>query len=178
MLTFSITQNEGPPARLRELQLPSMQSHILRTTSITVYNLFHGNLNLQLEEFFDEPAVNHLRGHQFEVRQPRFQLARWQAAFAVRVVGPWNRLPASVAETPSLNVFKERLNNCWATIFTDLTLSLVNLLSTVHGFGTQVLFPRPVNSDSDCLRLADRLNVTVLVEIQLLGWKKSNEKNA
>ncbi len=108
------------PARLRELQLPSMQSHILRTTSITAYNLFHGDLGLPLDEVFDAPAVNHLRGHQFKVQQPRFQLARRQAAFAVRVVGPWNRLPPSVAEAPSLNAFKERLENCWVTIFPDL----------------------------------------------------------
>ncbi len=103
-------------ARLRELQLPSMQSHILRSTLITAYNFFHGNL----KEFFDAPAVNHLRGHHFKVRQPRLQLARRQAAFAVRVVGPWNRLPPSVAEAPSLNAFKERLDSCWATIFPDL----------------------------------------------------------
>ncbi len=62
------------PARLRELQLPFMQSHILRTTLITAYNLFHSNLILPLEEFFDAPAMNHLRRHQFKVQQPRSQL--------------------------------------------------------------------------------------------------------
>ncbi len=108
------------PARLRELQLPSMQSRILRSTLITAYNFFHGNLNLPVEEVFDAPAVNHLRGHQFKIRQPRFQLARQQAAFAVRVVGPWNRLPPSVAEAPSLTAFKKRLGSCWATIVPDL----------------------------------------------------------
>ncbi len=76
------------PALLRELQLSSMQSHFLRTTLLTAYNLFHGNLNLPLEEFFDSPAVNHLRGQQFKVRQTRFQLAQRQAASAVQVVGP------------------------------------------------------------------------------------------
>ncbi len=108
------------PARLRELQHPSMQSHILWTTLITAYKLFYDNLNLPPEEYFDAPAVIHLRGHQFKVRQPRCQLARRQAAFAVRVVGLWNRLPPSVAEAPSLNAFKGRLDNCWATIFPDL----------------------------------------------------------
>ncbi len=96
-----------------------MQSRILRATLITAYNIFHGNLNLPLEEFFDVPAVSYLRGHQFKVRKPRFQLVRRQAAFAVRVVGPWNRLPPSVVEAPSLNVFKERLDSFWATIFPD-----------------------------------------------------------
>ncbi len=105
------------PAQLQELQLPSMQSHILRTASITAYKLFHGSMNLPQEEFSDAPAVNHLRGHLFKVRQPWFQLARRQAAFTVRVVGPLKRLPPSVAEAPSLNAFNEWLDNCWATIF-------------------------------------------------------------
>ncbi len=56
------------PARLRELRLRYIQSHILRKTLITAYNLFHGNPNLPLEEFFDAPAAYHLRGHQFKAR--------------------------------------------------------------------------------------------------------------
>ncbi len=51
-------------------------------------NLFHGNMNLPLDDFFDAPAVNHLRRHQLKVGQPWFQLVRRQAAFAFRVVGP------------------------------------------------------------------------------------------
>ncbi len=137
------------PARLRELRLPSMQSHILRTTLITAYKLFHGNMNLLPEEFFEAPAVNHLRGHLFKIRQPRFQLARRQAAFAVRVVGPRNRLPHSVAEAPSLNVFKEGLDSCWVTIFPDLSYSPGNLFMVEHGFGTKMVFSRPVNFNSD-----------------------------
>ncbi len=124
------------PARLQELRLTSMQSHILRATLITAYNLFHGNLDLPLEEFFEAPAVNHLRGNPFKVRQPQFQLARRQAAFAVRVIGPWNGLPPSVAEVSSLNAFKERLDDCWEAIFPEQTKFLVDLFLTVHGFGT------------------------------------------
>ncbi len=30
-------------------------------------------------------------------------------------------LPPSITEAPSLNAFKERLDNYWATIFPDLT---------------------------------------------------------
>ncbi len=123
----------------------NLQSHILRSTLITAYNFFHGNLNLPLEECFDAPAVNHLRRHQFKVRQPRFQLGRRQAAFAVRVVGTWNRLPPSVAKAPSLSAFKERLDSYWATIFPDLALSPANLIITLHVFGTQVLFSRPAH---------------------------------
>ncbi len=99
------------PALQREIQHPSMQHHILRATLIMADTLFHGNLNLPLEEFVDAPAVIHLRWHQCKVGQLRFQIARRQAAFAVRVIGPWNRLPPSVAESPSPNALKERLDN-------------------------------------------------------------------
>ncbi len=58
------------PERLRELQLPSMRSHILRTALITAYNLFHEHLKLPLEVVFDAPPVNHLREQQFKVQQP------------------------------------------------------------------------------------------------------------
>ncbi len=71
---------EEPPGiavffAIAELQFLSMQLRILRSTLITDYNLFHGNLILPLGGFFAAPAVNNLRGHQFNVRQPRFQLA-------------------------------------------------------------------------------------------------------
>ncbi len=97
-----------------------MQGHILRAALITAYNLFHGTLNLHMEEICVAQAVNQLHGYQFKVRQPRFQIARREAAFTVRVVEPWNRLPPSVTDAPSLNAFKERLDNCWATSFPDL----------------------------------------------------------
>ncbi len=76
------------PERLHELKLPSMERHFFRATLITVYKLFHGYLNLPVEEFFEPPAAGNLRGHNFRVRQPRFYLARRKAAFAVRSARP------------------------------------------------------------------------------------------
>ncbi len=90
-------------------------------TLITGYNLFQGNLNLPLEEIFNVLAFKHICGHQFNVMKPQFQLARWQVAFEIRVVGLWNRLPPSVAEAPSLHAFKERLDSCRATIYPILS---------------------------------------------------------
>ncbi len=80
------------PDRLHELQISSMERHLLRITLITVYKLFHGYLNLSAEGFFERPSASNLRGHNFKVRQPRFHLARLKAAFAVCSAGPWNRL--------------------------------------------------------------------------------------
>ncbi len=87
---------------------------------ITVYKLSHGYLNLSAEEFFEPPAAGNLRGHNFEVRQPRFHLARRKAAFAVRSDGPWNRLPQNIAEAPTVSSFKDRLDANWCSIFPDI----------------------------------------------------------
>ncbi len=97
-----------------------MERHFLRATLITVYKLFHGYLNLPVEEFFEPPAAGNLRGHNFKVRQPHLHLARWKAAFAVLSAGPWNRLPPYIAEAPSVSSFKDRLDAHWCSIFSDI----------------------------------------------------------
>ncbi len=96
--------------RLHELKRPSMERHFLRATLVTVYELFHGYLNLSSKELFEPPAAGNLRRHNFKVRQPRFYLARRKAAFAVRSAGPWNRLPPNIAKAPTVSSFKDRLN--------------------------------------------------------------------
>ncbi len=107
------------PERLHELKLPSMERHYLRASLITVYKLFHGFLNLSVEEFFEPPAASSLRGHNFWDHQPRFQLARRKAAFVIRSAEPWNRLPPHIAEAPTVSSFKDRLDANWCSIFPD-----------------------------------------------------------
>ncbi len=117
---------EGPPwiAIASATARATVSVHVAPLSPVNVdYGLqimvVHGNMNLSLEDFSDAPAVNHLRGHQFKVRQPRLQLARQQAAFLVQVVGTRNKLPPSVAEAPLFNAFKDRLDIRWETIFSD-----------------------------------------------------------
>ncbi len=133
------------PERLHELKLPSMERHFLRDTLITVYKLFHGYLNLPVEEFYEPPAAGNLRGNNFKVRQPRFYLSRRKAAFAERSAGPWNRLPPHIAEAPTVSSFKDRLDANWCSIFFDIVWPYPTHCSYVNGFGTQVLLFRPVN---------------------------------
>ncbi len=92
------------PERIHELKLPSMERHFLRATLITVYKLFHGYLNLPVEEFFELPAAGNLRRHTFKVRQPGFHFARRKVAFAVRSAGPWNSLSPHIAEAPTVQL--------------------------------------------------------------------------
>ena len=56
-----------------------------------------------------------LRGHAFKMKQVKFHKSIRKYSFTARVVNQWNNLPKHVAEAPSLNAFKNRLDNLWKT---------------------------------------------------------------
>jgi len=98
------------PARLEALRLFSMEHRLLRGDLILTYNLFLGRLDLPLEEFFEAPGNRNLRGHDFKVRPQKPRLQRRQHAYAVRTANPWNKLPKTVVDQPTLSSFKEELD--------------------------------------------------------------------
>ncbi len=82
-----------------------------------------GSFDLPIEEFFTRPPCSSLRGH--------YRPFRVKAAFSVRIVGPWNRQPASVVEAPTANVFKSRFDAFWT-----------NVLPGVICYSTTPVFPK------------------------------------
>ncbi len=103
--------------RLQRLNLCSLEKRRRRVDLILAYGIFHGGYDLLQDLFFTLPSCSHLRGHDLKLRHRSLYLARRKAAFSVRTVEPWNKLPPFVINSPSVVVFKNRLDACWESIF-------------------------------------------------------------
>ena len=54
------------------------------------------------------------RGHSHKLVKQRCNLDIRKNFFSLRIVDTWNKLPAGVAEAPSLQAFKNRLDIHWS----------------------------------------------------------------
>ncbi len=72
-----------------------------------------GRFDLPLEEFFTRPSLNTIRGHHLKLYHRHFRLNRRGAAFSVRIVNNWNKLPPSLINAPSVTSFTNALDSSW-----------------------------------------------------------------
>ena len=99
--------------RLKSLGLPSLQYRRLRNDMVQTNKIVRDIDIVDKDKLFTIVTDTRTRGHKYKLFKRRSRLNIRKNVFSNRVVDPWNNLPGSVVEAPSMNSFKSRLNRHW-----------------------------------------------------------------
>jgi len=90
-----------------------LEKRRIRGDLIQAFQIIEGFDKLNMDHFFDydNSGGYGLRGHHLKLKVHRCRLQLRQDFFSQRVVNWWNKLPSSVIEATSVNMFKMCLDD-------------------------------------------------------------------
>jgi len=77
---------------------------------IAVFQYLKGAYRKDGEGLFARACRDRMKDNKFKLKEGRFRLDIRKEFFTMGVVRHWNRLPRDAADTPSLEVFKAKLD--------------------------------------------------------------------
>nr|VZI45380.1 unnamed protein product [Spirometra erinaceieuropaei] len=102
------TSSLKPSAHCSRVAKSAMQ---LRGDLLQAFRIVKGlDCSLAFEDFFEFATTTNLRGHPLKLRPPQARLDVRKFSFSVRVVKPWDELPADVVMSASMQSFKKNLD--------------------------------------------------------------------
>jgi len=102
---------------LRELGLFSLGKRILWGDFTAAFQYLKGAYEQERSQLFERVDNSRTRGHDFKLKEGRFNLDIREKFFTMKVVRCWNRLLREVVDAPSLEIFRARLDGALGSLF-------------------------------------------------------------
>ena len=103
-------RNKSYDERLKELNLFTLEKRRIRGDLITLFKIFNGFTNLNIEKYLTVDRSHVTRNNGFKIVGNRFRTNEAKHFFFNRIVNIWNGLPANVVQSGTIETFKVRLD--------------------------------------------------------------------
>ena len=100
-------------SRLKDIDIPCLLARRMRGDLIEVYKILNKKYDPRIlsENLFELNTRANTRGNGRKLVKPSSSTTSRKSFFTLRTINDWNSLPSEVVNAPSLNTFKNRLDN-------------------------------------------------------------------